>query len=299
MWSVWLRPSRTNRARCPLRSRLHGRPGSARDGRTAGVPDSRLITAQRIVIEVPIAVAKGIGPGGVRPPPSADTATCRQGDDTEHDHRYLPRRETHLMRFDTRSETAKPSSGVNKCRVPDLVEGPITRKDEIHGSTAKVAFRSRRNERCDWRSRHAAIWDPKQQRSSKSLINWASTPRPCARGFARPREDLATPGSCLLSLDDRRSDLPVEPEQFGVHPALGHVACLMHEPFDALERVGVLGRDGRRHTSTLTNRADSPAFRRVSLPRGRRMPGAPPPGSRTVDQVAMPHLGYPETAPPQ
>lgn len=81
----------------------------------------------------------------------------------------------------------------------------------------------------------------------------------CAQIRGEPGEDLAAPWGCLLSLDDRRPDLPIEPEQFGVPSALGDVARLMHEPFDALERGGVVGRDGediaRRHWNRLVEGA--------------------------------------------
>jgi hypothetical protein len=64
------------------------------------------------------------------------------------------------------------------------------------------------------------------------------------------------PQSRLLSLDDRRSDLPVQPEQFGVDATLGDVARLMHKPFDALERGCVVGGDEGAHSLTLMEATD-------------------------------------------
>ncbi len=71
--------------------------------------------------------------------------------------------------------------------------------------------------------------------------------------------------------------------------------------FDALQRVGVLGRDGRRHSSTRTDRADPPASRSGGLQRCRRIPGAPPPppaGLSTDMAMPTPQLSRDRTAPP-
>jgi len=78
----------------------------------------------------------------------------------------------------------------------------------------------------------------------------------CTQIHGELGQDLAAPRGCLLSLDDRRSDLPVQPEQFGVDPTLGDVARLMHKPFDALERGGVVGGDERAHSIALMEAAD-------------------------------------------
>jgi hypothetical protein len=71
----------------------------------------------------------------------------------------------------------------------------------------------------------------------------------CTQIHGQLREDLAAPRRCLLSLDNHRSDLPVEPEQFSVHSALGDGARLMHEPLDALECGGVVRGNERAHSS--------------------------------------------------